>query len=146
MLAEKVFCLTDRLSRALQAKRAFAVEAKKYVAVMVGSLMDLRSNSKFDQLWSEVKGKAEELDVDEFVLPRKRRPPRRFDPTSSTIHADNSPEDLYRRFYYEVIDTIFGEIEQRFDSDSFELYDKMENILFSAAKRELPLVMTWSVM
>ena len=90
---------------------------------MVGSLMDLRSNSKFDEFWSEVKGKAEELDVDKPVLPQKRRAPRRFDPTSSsTTHADKSHEDLYRRFYYEVIDTIIGEIEHRFDSDSFELY------------------------
>ena len=99
--------------------------------------MDLRSNSKFDEFWSEVKGEAEELDVDEPVLPRKRRAPRRFDLTSSTTHADISPEDLYRRFYYEVIDTIIGEIEHRFDSDSSELYGKLENILLSAAKGEL---------
>ena len=97
--------------------------------------MDLRSNSNFDEFWSEVKGKAEELDVDEPVLPRKRRAPRHFDPTSSTTHADNSLEDFYRRFYYEVIDTIIGEIGHRFDSDSSELYGKMENIVLSAAKR-----------
>ena len=75
--------------------------------------------------------------MDEPVLPRKRRAPRRFDPTSSTTHTDNGPNDLYRRFYYEAIDTILGEIECRFDSESFELYGKMENILLSAAKGEL---------
>ena len=137
MLAEKVFSMTDKLSRALQAKRVFAIEAKKYIAVTVYGLKDLRSDSKFDDFWSGVKEKAEELDVDEPVLPRRRKAPKHFDPASSTTHADNCPEDLYRRFYYEVIDTILGEIEHRFDSNSFELYGKIENILLSATKGEL---------
>ena len=44
MLAEKVFSMTDKLSRALQAKRVFAIEAKKYIAVTVDGLKDLRSD------------------------------------------------------------------------------------------------------
>ena len=83
-LAEKVFSLTDRLSRALQAKRLFAVEAKKYVAVTMASLKDLRNDSTFDEFWSGVKQNAEKLDVDEPILPRKRKAPTRFDSTSST--------------------------------------------------------------
>ena len=71
------------------------------------------------------------------MLPRRRKAPKRFDPAASTTHADNCPEDLYRRFYYEVIDTILGEIEHRFDFDYFELYGKIENILLSATKGEL---------
>ena len=81
---------------------------------------------------------AKELDVDEAMLPRKRKAPARFDPTSSTAHVDNSPKDLYRRFYFEAIDTfLIGEIGHRFDSDSFQLYGKMEKVLLSAAKGEL---------
>ena len=136
MLAEKVFSMTDRLSRALQAKHVFAIEAKKYIAITVDGLKDLRSDSQFDDFWSGVKEKAEELDVDEPVLPRRRKAPKRFDPASTT-HADNSPEDLYRRFYYEVIDNILGEIKRRFESESFEIYGKMENIMLSATKGEL---------
>ena len=121
----------------MQAKHVFAVEAKKYVAVAMASLKDLRNDSNFDEFWSGVKQNAEKLDVDEPILPRKRKAPTRFDPTSSTTHADNTPEDLYRRLYYEVIDTLLGEIEKRFDSDSFELYGKIEKILLSSAKGEL---------
>lgn len=83
-LAEKVFSLTDRLSRALHDKRVFAVVGKKYV----GSLKDLRIDTKFDDFWAGVKRNAEELDVNEPVMPRKRKAPRRFDPVSSTTHAD----------------------------------------------------------
>ena len=80
----------------MQAKSIFAVEAKKYVAVTVASLKDL-NDSNFDEFWSGVKQNAEKLDVDEPILPRKRKAPGRFDPMSSTTHADNTPEDLYRR-------------------------------------------------
>lgn len=41
--SEKIFSLTDRLSRALQAKHFFAVEAKKYVAVTMACLKELRN-------------------------------------------------------------------------------------------------------
>lgn len=95
----------------MQAKRVFAVEAKKYIAVTVASLKELRNDSNFDEFWSGVKQNADKLDVDEPVLPRKRKAPTRLDPTSSTAHADNTPEDLYRRLYYEVNDTLLGEID-----------------------------------
>ena len=131
-LFEKVFSLTDRLSRALQAKRVFAFEAKKYFAVTVASLKDLRSDSNFDELWSGVKRNAEELGVYEPILPRKRKAPAHFDPMSSTAHADNSTKD-----YFEAIDNLIRKIGHRFDSDSFELYGKMEKVLLSAAKGEL---------
>ena len=32
---------------------------------------------------------------------------------------------MYKRYYFEVIDTIVGEIERRFESQSFTLYAKM---------------------
>ena len=69
MLAEKLFSMTDKLSRALQAKKVFAIEAKKYIAD--GLKKDFRSDSKFDDFWSGLKEKAEKLDVDEPVLPRR---------------------------------------------------------------------------
>ena len=99
ILAEKVFSLTDTLSRALQGKHMFAIEAKKYISITVGSLKNLRCESKFVEFWSETKAKAEELGVDKPVLPRKRKAPIRFDPAFSTTHVNDNPENLYRRFY-----------------------------------------------
>ena len=42
--------------------------------------------------------------------------------------------DMYKRYYFEIIDTIVGEIERRFESPSFSLYTKMESLLQSAAE------------
>ena len=74
MLTEKVFSLTDTLSRALQGKHKFAIEAKKYITITVGSLKNLRCESTFVELWSETKAKAEELGADKpFCLKKEKR-------------------------------------------------------------------------
>ena len=136
-LAEKVLSLTDSLSKAIQAKRVFAFEAKKYVAVTVTGLKDFRSDSKFEDFWQEVNQRAAELHIDEPTLPRRRKAPKRFDAANATTHADHAPVDFYRRQYFEVIDTLTGEIERRFESESFILYTKIEKLLLSATKGEI---------
>ena len=83
--------------------------------------------------------KATELDIGEPALPRKRKLPRRFDEASGSTHHDSTPEDMYKRYYFEVIDTIVGEVERRFESPSFTFYAKMELLLQSAAEgKEIP--------
>ena len=111
--------LTDYFSKAIQAKRVFAFEAKKYVAVTVAGLKDIRSDSEFKDIWQEVNRKAAELNIDEPTLPRRRKAPKRFDQANATTHADHTPEDFYRRQYFDVVDTLTGEIEHRFQSESF---------------------------
>ena len=136
-LAEKVLSLTDSLSRAIQAKHVFAFEAKKYVAVTEAGIKDFRSDSEFKDFWQQVNRKAAELNIDEPTLPRRIKAPKHFDQSNTTTHAYHTPEDFYRRQYLEVIDTLTGEIERIFGSESFALYTKMEKLLLSAAKGEL---------
>ena len=40
---------------------------------------------------------------------------------------------MYHRYYFEVLDTLAGEIECRFESSSFTFYAKVENVLENAA-------------
>lgn len=88
----------------------------------------------------QIVAKATELDIGEPALPRKRKLPRRFDEASGSTHNHYStPEDMYKRYYFEVIDTIVGEVERRFESPSFTFYAKMELLLQSAAEgKEIP--------
>ena len=41
---------------------------------------------------------------------------------------------MYRRYYFEVIDRIVGEIERRFQSSTFSFYANIERVLQLAAK------------
>ena len=127
------FCITDTLSKALQKKDLSAIAAKKYASITVSGLKELRGDSKFAEFWTQATDKASELSIGEPTLPRRRKLPRRLDEASGSTYHDSTPESMYKWYYFEVIDTIVGEIERRFESQSFTLYAKMELLLKSAA-------------
>ena len=41
---------------------------------------------------------------------------------------------MYKRYYFELIDTVMGEIERKLNSPSFTLNTRMEMMLQSAAE------------
>ena len=84
-------------------------------------------------MWEELLAKADEFDCDEPVLPRRRRAPKRMDEANTTTHFDTTPEDMYHRYCFEVLDVLIGEIERRFESSSFTFYAKVESVLENAA-------------
>lgn len=138
-ISEKVFSITDKLSKALQKKDLSAIAAKKYASITMHGLKELRDDTKFGEFWLQTTAKATELGIGEPTLPRKRKIPRRFDEASGSTYHDSTPEDMYKRYYFEIIDTIVGEVERRFESQSFTLYAKMESLLQSAAEgKEIP--------
>ena len=138
-ISEKVFCITDKLSKALQKKDLSAIAAKKYASVTICALKELRNDLKFGEFWLETTAKAIELGVSEPTLPRKRKTPRRFDEASGSTYHDATPEDMYKRYYFEIIDTIIGEVERRLASPSFTLYAKMEELLQLATEgKDIP--------
>ena len=134
ILSEKIFSITDALSRALRKKDLSAAAAKKGSVVIVSTLKELRTDSEFTKFWTDVCEKAVQLEVGQSILPRRRKLPKRLDESSSTTFHDVTPEGMYQRYYFEVIDTVMGEIERRLDSPSFTLYAKMEMMLQSAAE------------
>ena len=94
----------------------------------------MRNDSKFTESWQEITSKAIELDIGEPTLPHRRKLPRRFDESNTTTFHDSTPETMYKRLYFELIDTVVGEVERRLTSPSFTLYAKMELLLKSAAE------------
>ena len=136
VVAEKLFSVTDTLSKAVQKKSLCASEARKMAAVTVSSLRDLRSDAYFERFWDEIKVKAVDLGVDEPVIPRTRRAPLRLDETTFHTYHDETVEDLYRRHYMEILDKFIGEIERRFELPTFILYSKVEDVLRKAATGE----------
>ena len=56
--------------------------------------------------------KASDFGIDELVLPRRKRAPLRFDGRTSNTHNEETVEDLYRKYYFEILDTFAGEIDR----------------------------------
>ena len=108
--------------------------AKKGASVVICTLKEMRNDSKFTEFWQEISSKATELDIGEPTLPRRRKLPKRFDKSNTTTFHDSTPETMYKRLYFELIDTVVGEVQRRLTSPSFTLYAKMELLLKSAAE------------
>ena len=64
-------------------------------------------------------------------LARKRRPPKRIDDGSES-HVFETPEDYYRKTYFEVIDIIVLELSQRFSQESLRIPLQIESTLLKA--------------
>ena len=51
---------------------------------------------------------------------------------SGTPFFPVTPEQAYRRIYFEALDLIVSSIEERFDQPSFKAYSNMESLLIRA--------------
>ena len=99
------------LSRSLQAKDVTASDAKFASEAICKNIMRLRSDEEFDSFGEKATTKASELQLSDPALPRNRIPPRRLDSGSNPCYF-SSPEDYYRKIYFEFADNIHGELKK----------------------------------
>ena len=130
------FSITDKLSKAVQSKSICAFEATKYASVTLKCMEEERSEERFNCLWEDLMSKKTKFGVGEPVLPRKRRALTRLDKNSSNFYYDESPKDMYRMVYYEIVDKLKDEIKCQYSSPAFALYTNVELILRKAATGE----------
>ena len=73
------------------------------------------------------------LDVEEPILPRRKKPTARFEHyQGSDGHQDCTPEEKYRRHYYDALDNAIGAIQERFDQEGTKLYSSMVRMIKGA--------------
>ena len=85
------------------------LEVKRLAAATISSLKEKRSD---DTIWDDLLKKA---GVSRTHTSTQKE---RIDEANSTVHYDSTPEDMYRRYYFEILDRLIGEIERRFESPS----------------------------
>ena len=69
------------------------------------------------------------VSITEPQVPRNKRAPGRFEVGTGTPLFPVTPEQAYRRIYFEALDLIVSSIEERFDQPSFKAYSNMESLL-----------------
>lgn len=67
---------SDNLSMTLQSHKMSAA-GQKIAEMTVRTLQCMRADANFEVFWGKVTGLAEEHDIDDPVLPRQRKRPRR---------------------------------------------------------------------
>ena len=72
------------------------------------------------------------VDVSEPKLPRSRKTPKRFEVGSSEPTFPDTPEVLYRRYYFEALDVVIQSIKKLFEQPGFQIYRNLQDLLLKA--------------
>ena len=79
VLGELILHHSDNLSRTLQASHISAAEGQMIPAMTVKTLQSMRNEEDFKKFWSRTTARANELDVSDPILPRRRKVPRCYE-------------------------------------------------------------------
>ncbi len=130
-----IFSTSERFSSNLQAKDTTIQEATRGANLLVSHCKSGHAESKFDTFYADVLEQCVGL-TEEPCLPRYRRRTRRLD-DGEHPHNYQVPKDRYRHIYFEVLELVYGEIENRFDQADFRIMQSLENLLLKAANGEV---------
>lgn len=133
VIGERVLKHTDNLSKTLQHKDLSANEGQEVADLSVKTLERMRDEQSFELFWTMVQELASKYDVGEPTLPRRRKAPRRLEIGLSDAEHPSSPQEHYRRIYYEALDLVINAIKNRFNQPGYVMYKNLETLLLSAA-------------
>ena len=98
------------------------------VKVSVGSLMSMRTELKFNEIYQKAEDIIERLELEEIVQPRHRKIPKKIDDGSNNFKY-SSAEEKYRAELYSVIDMGCEQLKYYFESEDMNQYKRLTEIL-----------------
>ena len=137
LLGELILKHSDNLSKTLQSSELSASEGQQIATMTVKTLQSLRSDSNFDLFWRKAEITRQKLDVNDPVLPRKRKLPKRFEDVNAEPEFSSDCEQHFHQQYFEAIDLIVNSITGRFDQLGYKVYKNLQDFLINAIKNEL---------
>lgn len=136
-LSQKLFAHTDNLSKALQSSGLSATSGQHLARLTVTSLQSMRNDESFKLMYDLIILKAQQHpSVGEPKLPRKRRAPSRYEIGSAESSHPSTPQDHFRRIYFESIDLLVTAIQERFNQPAFLIYQTLEDLLLKTVRGE----------
>ena len=124
-----IFEIIENLNEALQKQDLNISNAHNSVKTTVQRIEKLRDDADFMRHWSFIMSDIKKLDIELPTVPRVRKAPKRYESQSSP-HKFTTPEEYYRKLYFEVIDTTLAFLRGRFNSETLDFLTKVENFIF----------------
>eukprot|EP00731_Ephydatia_muelleri_P015790 Em0009g214a len=103
VLSEMILRHTDKLSQTLKQPKLSSVEGHDIAMLTVKTLEGLRTENDFELFWQKIEKLRIQFDIDEPLLPRKRKVPQRFEAGIAPAEFATSPKDEYRRVFLNVL-------------------------------------------
>ena len=139
-LGQRLFLLTDYLSKALQSEKVSVVSSQNMASLNLKTLQNMRTQEDFELFFNLVTKQDEKLLVDELHLKRKRKVPKysilqyfNGQETTSEAHHPATVEDEFRQIYFDALDHITNVIKETFNQPSFKAYANLEKLLVKGA-------------
>ena len=139
-LGQRLFSITDNLTKALHSEKFSAVSSQNIASLTLKTLQNMRTQEDFELFFNLVTKQAQKLPVDEPHLKRKRKVPKYSilqyldgQETTNKAHHLVTVEDEFRQHYFDALDHMTNAIEERFDQPSFKGYVNLEGLLVKGA-------------
>ena len=97
-----------------------AAEAQKVAEMTVRTLQSVRNAEMFELFWTKVTKMASDVNVNDPVLPRQRKTPRRYDCGTAEGDFPTDVQALYRPIFFEALDLVISGIKARFDQPGYK--------------------------
>ena len=111
-----------------------AAAGQSVTDLTVATLKQMRSDESFRLFYNLVDTNHQKAGVDEPILPRKRKAPRRFEVGSSDGFHSPTVQDYYRYKYFEALDAAISSITDRFNQPGYAIYRNLEELPVNAAR------------
>ena len=136
MLAERILKHSDNLSKTIQATVMSAVEASQLSQLSIEVLQKMRTDDSYDHFWAQVNQMQSLLNVNEPLLPRQHKRPKRYEEGKAESYHAHDPKMHYRQIYFQSLDTMITTIKDRFHQIDYSIYAKVEELLLLAANKK----------
>jgi len=130
-ICRDIFSPCELASTKLQKPGITVSEGLEIIDLLINRLKDLRTDEEFNRLWSKMEEKVEKFGLKEPELGRYRRTARSRDriQNAAADHEFATAKDKYRKDYFEVLDKIVMEINERFHQEGIDTYQKLERCI-----------------
>lgn len=100
-MGQRLFAHSDNLSATLQSSSLSAADAK-HLASLTGQVLEkIRRDESFKAFFETILRK-KHPDVSPPEVPRRRKTPARFETGTGAHRFPETPEDLFRKIYFET--------------------------------------------
>lgn len=127
---------TDNLTTSLQQKSLSAARGQRLASLTIQVLESLRCEKEFSALFARGCQEQRPYEVSEPVLKRRHCAPCRFEVGEGEPEFPQTPQEYYRRIFYEALDHILLAIREWFDQPGYQTYQKLEELVFKACRGE----------
>ena len=125
-----MFSATEQLFKTLQSSSITTQEACMAVAAVKCFLRRQRIESSFDYFYRSVVEESKDLTM-LLTVPRQKQIPVRIDDDAPNHHFSTTEEHFCKQ-YYEVHDLITNELERRYEQESFQILQEIEDLMIKS--------------